>query len=126
MLASSLARPVSLSPQPTEARRQVTNLLVDAGWPGDVHAVLLALHEAMVNSHGHGGGVSQATASVDGDALVIEVRDRGRGFVLPTTQSLPDPAAETGRGLFLIRRLATEADVRRIGDEVCLVMHFEG
>jgi hypothetical protein len=37
---------------------------------------------------------------------------------------VPDPAAETGRGLFLIRSLATTADVTRSGDETCLQLRF--
>lgn len=125
MIASSLERPVALSPQPGAARRQVGQLLGDAKWPGDVDAVVLALHEALVNSQRHGGGVSQATASLDGDALVIEVRDKGRGFAVPASPDVPDPRSETGRGLFLIRRLATAADVRRTGDETCLLLRFE-
>lgn len=125
MIASSLARPMSLSPQPGVARRQVSQLLGDARWPGDVDAVVLALHEAIINAHRHGGGVTQATAAVEGDTVRIEVRDRGRGFTVPPSPDVPDPAAETGRGLFLIRRLATEADVCRTGDEVCLLLRFQ-
>jgi anti-sigma regulatory factor (Ser/Thr protein kinase) len=125
VIASSLARPVSLSSQPTVARRQVGKLLDDADWCGDVDSVVLAVHEALVNADRHAGGVSQATAALDGDAVVIEVRDRGRGFVVPESPAMPDPAAETGRGLFLIRRLASEAGVTRTGGETCLLLRFE-
>jgi anti-sigma regulatory factor (Ser/Thr protein kinase) len=125
VIASSLARPVSLSSQPTAARRQVSKLLDDAGWCGDVDSAVLAVHEALVNSERHAGGVSEATASLDGDTLVIEVRDRGRGFAVPESPDMPDPTAETGRGLFLIRRLASEAGVTRTGGETCLLLRFE-
>ena len=124
MIASSLTRPVSLSPKPTVARRQVGRLLGDAGWPGDIDAVLLALHEALVNAQRHGGGVSRASAALAGGTVVVAVRDPGRGFAVPTSPPVPDPAAETGRGLFLIRSLATEADVTRSGDETCLQLRF--
>lgn len=124
MIASSLTRPVSLSPQPTVARRQVGRLLGDACWPGDIDAVLLAVHEALVNAQRHGGGVTSASACLDDGSVVVEVRDRGRGFAVPTSPAVPDPAAETGRGLFLIRSLASAADVTRSGDETCLQLRF--
>lgn len=125
MIASSLARPVSLSSQPSVARRQVSQLLDDARWTGDVDAVVLALHEAIINAHRHGGGLTQASAAVEGDTVKIEVRDKGCGFSVPPAPDVPDPGAETGRGLFLIRQLATEADVSRNGDEICLLLRFE-
>jgi anti-sigma regulatory factor (Ser/Thr protein kinase) len=125
MIASSLARPVPLSPQPAVARRQVGQVLAEAAWRGDADAVVLAVHEALVNSQRHGGGVTGASVLVDDGAVVVEVRDRGRGFVVPDTPDMPDAAAETGRGLFLIRRLANQADVSRTGSEVCLQLRFE-
>ena len=124
MIASSVARPISLSQQPAVARGQLGRLLADAGWPGDVDLVVLAVHEALVNSLHHAGGVTRATAAMDGDDVVVEVYDRGRGFGMPSSPVLPEPAAERGRGLFLIRRLASEADVSVVGGEVCLVLRF--
>ncbi|HEX3622724.1 MAG TPA: ATP-binding protein [Acidimicrobiales bacterium] len=125
MIASSLASPVSLSPQSGVARRQVGQLLDDAAWRGDVDGVLLALHEALINAHRHAGGVSGASACLDGGSLQIEVRDRGRGFAIPDSAEAPDPEAETGRGLFLIRRLSSAADVSRSGGEVRLLLRFD-
>jgi anti-sigma regulatory factor (Ser/Thr protein kinase) len=124
MIASSVARPISLSQRPAVARGQLGRLLADAGWPGDVDLVVLAVHEALVNSLHHAGGVTRATAAMDGGDVVVEVYDRGRGFAMPSSPDLPDPAAERGRGLFLIRRLASAADVSLVGDEVCLVLRF--
>ena len=125
MVSSSVTRPYDLSVQPTAARHQVRRLLADAGWDGDVDAVALAVHEAMVNALRHAGGVTAATAAVDGGTVVVEVRDRGEGFVVPATAEMPDPAAESGRGLFLIRRLTSAASVTRSGDEVSLVLRFD-
>lgn len=125
MIASSLTRPVPLSPQPAEARRQVGRLMADAGWIGDTDAVTLAVHEAIVNADRHGGGLTRACASMDRGAVVVEVCDGGRGFDVPASSVLPDATAERGRGLFLIRRLASEADVSRSGAEVCLHLRFE-
>jgi anti-sigma regulatory factor (Ser/Thr protein kinase) len=125
MIASSLTRPVELSEQPGAARRQLARLLDDAGWGGDRDAVVLAVHEAMVNSQRHGGGVTHATAGLDGRAVVVEVADNGEGFGIPETPDMPDAAAETGRGLYLIRRLAADAKVLRSNGEVSLVLRFE-
>ncbi len=125
MIAASLTRPVALSDQPGAARRQLARLLDDAGWDGDTDAVVLAVHEAMVNAHRHAGGVTHATAGVDDGAVVVEVADRGRGFRIPESPDMPDAAAETGRGLYLIRRLAADAHVVRSNGEVCLVLRFE-
>jgi serine phosphatase RsbU (regulator of sigma subunit)/anti-sigma regulatory factor (Ser/Thr protein kinase) len=53
-------------------------------------------------------------ARADGDAIVVEVEDDGEGFELPpapTDGDLPDPDAESGRGLFLVGVLADELRV---------------
>ncbi|HEX2043927.1 MAG TPA: ATP-binding protein [Acidimicrobiales bacterium] len=125
MIAASLTRPVELSDQPAAARRQLARLLADAGWEGDTDAVVLAVHEAMVNSQRHAGGVTCATANLDHGALVVEVVDAGGGFGIPESPDMPDAAAETGRGLYLIRRLAADARVVRSDGEVRLVLRFE-
>ena len=125
MLASSLIRPVELPPQPAAARRELTHMLAEAGWAGDVDAVLLAVHEAMVNSQRHAGGVTRATACLDGDAVVVTVSDRGRGFGVAHSPPMPDVSAERGRGLFLIGRLATDVQLDRTGCDVRLVLRFE-
>jgi anti-sigma regulatory factor (Ser/Thr protein kinase) len=125
MIASSLTRPVELPTQPAAARRQLRRLLGDAGWDGDSDAVVLAVHEAMVNAQRHGGGIRRATAALDGRTVVVEVTDGGDGFNVPKSPTMPDPSGETGRGLYLIRRLADDVDVVRSGEEVCLVLRFE-
>ena len=125
MIASSLTRPVELSTQPATARRQLGRLLSDARWDGDRDAVVLAVHEAMVNAQRHGGGVTRASASIDGEAVVVEVADRGEGFGVPASPSVPDTGAETGRGLFLIRRLTADTKLVQSDGGICLVLRFE-
>ena len=124
MPVSALDRPVELSRQPAVARRELARLLDDTRWKGDTDGAILAVHEAMVNSHRHGGGVTGATAGFDGRDLVVRVSDRGRGFDIPESPELIDTAAERGRGLFLIRHLASDAQVVRSGNEVQLVLTF--
>jgi anti-sigma regulatory factor (Ser/Thr protein kinase) len=125
MVATSLARPVELPPQPAAARRELARMLGDAEWTGNTDAVVLAVHEAMVNAQRHAGGVARAAAGFDGQALVVEVADRGPGFRIPTPCGVPDVDAERGRGLFLIQQLAEEIQIVRDGSEVCLQLRFE-
>ena len=124
MPVSALHRPVDLSTQPALARRELARILDETHWSGDADGAILAVHEAMVNSHDHGGGVTRATAGFDGRSLVVRIWDRGRGFEVPKSPQLADTAAERGRGLFLIRHLASDARVVRAGDDVQLVLTF--
>ena len=124
-MVSALTRPVELSPQPALARRELTAMLTDAGWDGDVDGALLAVHEAMVNAHRHGGGVTHACAGFDGLSLVVEISDRGEGFHVPDSPGTPDLTAERGRGLFLIRHLASDTHLVRNDGDVRLVLTFD-
>lgn len=126
MASSSITRPVELSRQPAVARKELIRLLADERWNGDVDGLVLAVHEGMVNAQRHGGGVTGARACVDGDTVVVEIADRGRGFEIPRSGAVVDVTAERGRGLFLIDHLAAEVTVRRKGADVCLTMKFEG
>ena len=117
-------RPLELPPQPGAARRELARFLHDTHWPGDADGAILAVHEAMVNSQRHAGGVTRATACFDGRSLVVKICDRGRGFNVPRSPGLADAAAERGRGLFLIRHLASDAHVERTGGDVRLVLTF--
>ena len=126
MPVSALPRPVDLPSQPAAARRELAGLLADVDWEGDADGAILAVHEAMVNAHRHGGGVVRATARFEGPALVVQVTDRGGGFEVPRSPGLADLAAERGRGLFLIRHLASDVDVVRDGTEVRLTLTFDG
>lgn len=125
MPVSALSRPVELSPQPAVARRELARILDETHWQGDGDGAILAVHEAMVNSHRHGGGVTRAIAGFDGQSLVVRICDRGGGFDVPDSPEPADSAAEQGRGLFLIRHLASDAHVSRAGNDVQLVLTFE-
>ncbi|HWI04603.1 MAG TPA: hypothetical protein VNT52_12400, partial [Acidimicrobiales bacterium] len=70
MPVSALRRPVELSPQPDAARRELARFLEDNQWTGDADDAILAVHEAMVNSHRHGGGVTRVTAGFEAPAPV--------------------------------------------------------
>ena len=124
---SALARPIDLSLRPTAARRQLEAFLRDERWSGDVDAIVLALHEALVNAGRHGGGARRAEAAVspDGSELTISVCDQGGGFEAgPFVRRSPQPMAERGRGLWLISRLTTSYEVRRVEGGTEVVMRF--
>src|SRR5919199_918695 len=95
-----------LSPQPARARRELRSFLESKAWPGDVDAVVLAVHEALINSVDHAGGINSALAKIQGRAVVVEVSDQGPGFEPKPPVTPPDPLAERGRGLWLIDQLA--------------------
>jgi anti-sigma regulatory factor (Ser/Thr protein kinase) len=111
---------------PSQARRQLQDLLVGAGWSGDVEGALLAFHEALVNAHQHGGGATRAEARVDGAVLVVQIWDQGTGFdVSDRPAAVPEPMAERGRGLWLISRVASDWEMRRDQDGVSLLLRFK-
>jgi len=74
-----------------------------------IDAVVLAVEEAMTNALLHSGARDDLEIHLqfdDGD-LVAEVRDHGTGFDIDRfdPDRLPDPLAQSGRGLYLIARL---------------------
>jgi len=94
-----------------------------------VFAVRLALDEALVNAvkHGNQGDPEKSVQidfTIDEDRIVIEVEDRGPGFV---PDALPDPTAEenigrpNGRGVMLMRAYMTEVDFNDRGNRVILI-----
>jgi serine/threonine-protein kinase RsbW len=104
---------LTLPPSPREARSELARLLAERCWPGDVDAVLLVVHEAIVNAHSHAGGPRQVRVWFEGDTVMVELSDGGPGFDVPQSTPMPDPRAESGRGLWLMRQMADQVEVRR-------------
>jgi anti-sigma regulatory factor (Ser/Thr protein kinase) len=128
--ATGQPAPVTLPLAPSDARRELKALLAGTRWCREADSVVLAVHEAIVNADRHGGGAVRVDASVKGDALEVEVCDRGPGFEIPSadrtgTVSSADPFAEDGRGLWLICRIASRAETGWSGSDFCLRMRFE-
>jgi len=121
--------PAPLPVTPGGARRQLKVFLDGSTWCGDVDAVMLAVHEAMINSAYHGGGVVRVEASIEGETLSVRVCDRGPGFTIPDSSragtATIDPLAEDGRGLWLICQIASRAEVSREGADFCLHLRFD-
>lgn len=125
MNASPTAHRRRLPPVPGAARRELQSLLNEADWPGDVDSVLLAVHEALINSHRHGGGAVSAQVFLDGQDLFVEVCDQGPGFDVSRHASRPPEAlAERGRGLWLISQIADSWNVRQDRGGTCFILRF--
>ena len=82
-----------------------------------VDGLLVVASELCANAVRHASGAPGSVslrAWADGDAVVVEVRDDGRADDVEAIDSptfgddVPDPEAEAGRGLFLVRQLTDE------------------
>jgi PAS domain S-box-containing protein len=83
--------------------------------PDVIDDVVLALEEAMTNAVRHSGADDDLDVGLcfGGSDLLVEVKDRGRGFELERfdSQRLPDPQASGGRGLFLMANLMDDMEL---------------
>ena len=92
-------------------RRVLRHALVVLGVAGDcVDDIELAVTEACTNvlDHVPDEAEYEVVAGIEGDRCVLEVIDEGGGFAAPAALgqgAVVDPAAESGRGLQLMRAL---------------------
>lgn len=127
MQAKDCERSYALSTRPAVARRQLRDFLARERWSGDVDGAVLAVHEALVNAERHAGGARGAAAGLAAEgSLVVDVLDKGPGFAMSSDE--PDPPGalgERGRGLWLIRELASSAEVKGDNSGACLRLRFD-
>ena len=92
------------------ARRTVATALLTAGVdPACVEEVKLALSEACTNAvrHAVDGVTYEVMVGISDEQVAIEVVDSGSGFgQREVDSSMPDPAAENGRGMALMNALS--------------------
>lgn len=94
------------------SRRAFRDTLVSLATPdSDVDAAELIFGELVANTLRHARGPVEVRLDVDGHAQLV-VRDRGPGFV-PAPREAGDHD-EHGRGLFIVRCLASDVRVVRI------------
>jgi anti-sigma regulatory factor (Ser/Thr protein kinase) len=107
---------------------EVRDFLRDQGIEAqEIQACELALAEACNNAIQYASGSRrwehvQLEVSCDAGAVRLTIRDHTAGFDWPAEVTLPDPAQERGRGLFLIRSLMDHAQYYRAADANCLVL----
>ena len=94
-------------------RRQIGGLFADwTGNPDAQFAAELAFGELLANAVRHAPGPVRVLAATDGEGIVqLVVEDGGLGFT--PVDSTPDPLAERGRGLGLVRAVAGDVEIER-------------
>jgi anti-sigma regulatory factor (Ser/Thr protein kinase) len=99
-----------LRDEPSELARVLADvhaLAERSGFGDRAPDVVLAVDELIANATRHGAPPVHVEAWTDG-RLVVEVRDRGRGF--RTEEAIrsrpPEPHLDRGRGLWLVRQLS--------------------
>jgi serine/threonine-protein kinase RsbW len=103
------------------ARRIMATTLSTVGVTDECRAdILLALAEACANAVAHAKATDsyEVTVNIDDVECEIEVIDSGPGFdhlALAPMLDEPPVLAESGRGLFIIRSLADDFDLRPNG-----------
>jgi anti-sigma regulatory factor (Ser/Thr protein kinase) len=96
-------------------RALVSHHAAEVGLPPDRAAdLILAASEAATNSVLHGGGHGDVAVWHEGDAVVCEVRDRGRISDPLTGRRRPSLEALDGRGLWVVHQLCDLVEVRRL------------
>lgn len=106
------------------ARRFVRSQLSEIN-PDVSSDLQLVVSELVTNAveHAHAEHVT-VDVTIDGNAVVLTVAHRGTLDDLPDVADWrPAPAdALAGRGLGIVRRLATSVTVEQQGDQVCIVV----
>ena len=119
------------------AEQTASQMAADCGFDDDdVMKIAMAVREAAVNAVLHGNAYDPAKKvklafEQNGRALVITIRDQGKGIDL---NAIPDPLAPenllktSGRGIFLIRSFMDEVEIHpsRAGTEIKLIKHVHG
>lgn len=120
------------------AEKVSLRVAAEAGFDDDdCHKISMAVREGVINAFQYGNRQCKEKKihlvfDVTPEKLIVHVRDEGNGFKLA---SLPNPLAEenllktSGRGIFLMRALMDELDVKqgtRGGAEIVLSKTLPG
>ena len=94
----------------------------------DIHAVHLAVEEAMVNAVKHGNGLEpekkvHVVCQVSNERVRVEIKDEGPGF---DPNQVPDPTEDVncglpcGRGVMLMRNFMSMVEYNQAGNAVVM------
>src|SRR5205085_148847 len=89
--------------------------LVNTAFAGAADDAVLVVHEAVVNTVLHAGGVGRLRTWTDGRGFLCEVRDGGRIDDPLAGRRRPSMDRAGGRGLWLIHQLCDLVQIRRVG-----------
>ena len=95
--------------------------------------ILISLTEAVNNAIHHGNKGDQQkkiylVCKVKGDKLKFEVKDEGQGF---DPDDIPDPTSlerieqESGRGVMIMKTLATKVEFKKSGSKVEMTFKYK-
>jgi anti-sigma regulatory factor (Ser/Thr protein kinase) len=85
------------------------------GLPGHrIGDLVMIAHELATNVVRHGGGHGRLRMWLTGNRVMCEVSDAGPGIANPQRygHARPEPAATSGRGLWIVRQLADDFRLR--------------
>ncbi|HUQ40459.1 MAG TPA: ATP-binding protein, partial [Acidimicrobiales bacterium] len=108
--------PAEVESVPRARREFVTWFTDEVGQPADAETVLI-LAELVANAARAARTGFEVHARILDDSIEIEVVDDGPGLTgeLPPADVAPDPEAEQGRGLYLVRLMADELSIASDG-----------
>lgn len=86
----------------------------------DLGTAELIVSEMLGNVARHTPGPATVTLEWKGDVVVVHVSDEGPHFTLPAADVVADVFAERGRGIFLMRAMATNLTVEPKGSGNCV------
>jgi anti-sigma regulatory factor (Ser/Thr protein kinase) len=97
-----------------DARRDLLDYLASrADGRSDLDAAAMVFGELVGNVVRHAPGPIAIEVSWDRGVAVLRVRDSGPGFEWDGAVSLPDPMAESGRGLYIVCTVSQTMKVSR-------------
>ncbi len=93
--------------------------------PNRIGSLRLAVHELAMNALAHGDGPASARTWVTPAAFVFELTSLGTALSETTAGYVPvDPAADRGRGLWLVRQLCDFVEVRSRRGRTVIRIHM--
>lgn len=87
--------------------------------------IKLATNEAINNATQYGGDRIYIDIEISKVIFIALVRDSGKGFDWARHQTMPDPEAESGRGICLMYQCMDRVEFNNCGNCVLLVKNLE-